>query len=100
MNFIKVVCSLIEQWPLDLKRNTSVTKMLLSTCASVYVCVCVIHIMVIHLNQMLILSSCSPVDQTSTAHGEPHLNTTGTENELGKLVKKSFFSSFIASETL
>lgn len=46
------MCSLIEQWPLDLKRNTSVRKMLLSTCASVCVCVCEIHIMVIHLNQM------------------------------------------------
>ena len=98
------MCSLIEQWPLDLKRNTSVTKMLLSTCASVCVCVCVCvcdtHYGYTFKSNVLIFSSCSPVDQNSTACGEPHLNTTDTENELGKLVKKSFFSSLIASETL
>lgn len=42
-------------------------------------------------SNVVMFSSCSPVDHNSTVRGVPRLNTTGLENELGNLVKESFF---------
>lgn len=42
-------------------------------------------------SKVLIFSSMSSVDQNSTIPDVPHLDITGMENEIGKLVKVCFF---------